>query len=144
MRQIAILTVLLALLLPARLPAQYTRRRLPSSATATSGPYDGPAVTFNGTLKALSKKQLIVDLDPTDADADRQSLTFRFSKKTKFLKGDQPIKPTDIEVGTHISLDATRDGDLKLSAVNVFVPAPAKPGEKPGEKPAEKPGPDAK
>ena len=139
MRETAILTVLLALLLPARLPAQYVRRR-PSSATANAGPYDGPAVTFNGTLKALSKKQLIVDLDPTDADADRQSLTFRFSKKTKFLKGDQPIKPTDIEVGTHISLDATRDGDLKLSAVNVFVPAPAKPGEKP----IEKPGSDAK
>jgi hypothetical protein len=34
----------------------------------------------------------------------------------------------------HISLDATRDGDLKLSALNVMVPPPDKPGDKPAEK----------
>ena len=107
MRHIAILTVLLGLLLPARLPAQYSRRR-PASATANSGPYNGPAVTFNGTVKTLTKKELTVDLDPTDPGADRQSLTFRVSKKTKFLKDDQPIKPSDIEVGVHISLDQRR------------------------------------
>jgi len=138
MRYIAILTLLLALMLPARLPAQYSRRRGPASATATSGPYSGPAVTFNGTLKALTKKELVVDLDPGDPDADRQSLTFRFSKKTKFLKDDQPIKATDIEVGTHISLDATRDGDLKLSALNVMVAPLDKAGDKPAAKPAAK------
>jgi hypothetical protein len=125
MRHIAILAAVLAILLPMRLPAQYTRRR-PATATATSGPYSGPAVTFNGTLKTLTKKEMVVDLDPGDADAERQSLTFRFSKKTKFMKGDQAIKPGDIAVGTHVSLDATRDGDLKLSAVNVYVAPPDK------------------
>jgi|ERR1039457_2787859 hypothetical protein len=136
MRYIAIFPVLLALLLPARLPAQggYSRRRGPASATANSGPYNGPAVTFNGTVKALTKKELIVDLDSTEPDAERQSLTFRFSKKTKFLKDDQPIKPSDIEVGTHITLDATRDGDQKLSALNVMVAPPGKPAGKPAEK----------
>src|ERR1039458_3331484 len=114
MRYIAIFLVLLALLLPARLPAQYSRRRGPSSATANSGPYSGPAVSFNGTVKALTKKELVVDLDrpDPDPDAEQQSLTFRLSKKTRFLKGDQPIKISDIEAGTHITLDATRDGDL--------------------------------
>jgi len=134
MRYIATLLVLLALLLPARLPAQYSRRRGPVSATANSGPYGGPAVTFNGTVKALTKKELTVDLDRTDPGAERRSLTFRLSKKTKFLKDDQPIKPSDIEVGTHISLDATRDGDLKLSALNVMVAPPGKPGDKPAER----------
>jgi hypothetical protein len=134
MRYIAIFPVLLALLLPARMPAQYSRRRGPASATANSGPYGGPAVTFNGTVKALTKKELTVDLDPAGPDAERQSLTFRVSKKTKFLKDDQPIKPSDIEVGTHISLDATREGDLKLSALNVMVAPPGKPGDKPAEK----------
>jgi len=134
MRQIAIVTLLLAILLPARSPAQYSRRRGPVSATANSGPYNGPAVTFNGTLKALTKKELIVDLDPTDPGAERQSLTFRFSKKTKFLKDEQPIKPSDLEVGAHITLDATRDGDQKLSALNVMVAPPGKAGEKPAEK----------
>lgn len=134
MRHIAILTVLLALMLPARVPAQYSRRRGPAAATATSGPYSGPAVTFNGTVKTLTKKELIVDLDPADAEAERQTLTFRLSKKTKFLKDDQPIKPTDIAAGTHISLDATREGDLKLSALNVIVAPLGKPGGKPADK----------
>jgi hypothetical protein len=138
MRHIAILAAILGLLLPGGLTAQYSRRRLPSSATATSGPYNGPAVTFNGTLKTLTKKELVVDLDPADADAERQSLTFRFSKKTKFMKGDQAIKPSDLAVGTHISLDATRDGDLKLSAVNVFVAPPGESTGKPADKPVAK------
>jgi len=128
MRHIAILPVLVALLLPALLPAQYSRRRT-SSATANSGPYSGPAVTFNGTVKTLTKKELIVDLDPADPEAERQTLTFRLSKKTKFSKDDQSIALSDIAVGTHISLDATRDGDLKFSALNVMV-APGKPAGK--------------
>jgi hypothetical protein len=85
-------------------------------------------------VKTLTKKQVIVDLDLPDPGAEPQSLTFRVSKKTKFLKDDQPIKLSDIEAGTHISLDATRDGDLKLSALNVRVVASGKPGDKAAEK----------
>lgn len=123
MRHIAIYPVILALLLAAMSPAQYARRRGPSSASANSGPYTGPAVTFNGTLKALTKKELLVDLDRAAPSDDPESLTFRFSKKTKFLKGDKPIQASDMEVGMHITLDATRDGDQKLSALNVMVAA---------------------
>ena len=135
MRHILVFSVLLALL-AALLPAQggYSRRRGPVSATANSGPYSGPAVTFNGTVKVLTKKELIVDLDSTEPSAERQSLTFRLSKKTKFLKDDKEVKPSDIEVGTHITLDATRDGDLKLSALNVMVAPPGKPGGTPAER----------
>ncbi|MGA2594615.1 MAG: hypothetical protein ABSH32_32350 [Bryobacteraceae bacterium] len=134
MRTIAIFAALLVLL-PVLCPAQggYSRRR-PSTATATAGPYTGPAVTFHGTLKALTKKELIMDLDAADRTHDQaeqtedQSITFRVSRKTKFLKNDQEIKPADIPVGTHLTLDATRDGDLKLSALNVMVAVPpAKP-----------------
>jgi hypothetical protein len=107
---------------------------LPSSATANSGPYAGPAVAFNGTVKALTKKELTLDLDRPDPGADQQSLTFRLTKKTKFLKDDQPIKMSDIELGTHISLDATRDGDLKFSALNVMVAPLDKPSGKPPDK----------
>ena len=121
-----LLPVLLTLLLPGPAPAQYgARRRGPVSATATSGPYSGPAVTFHGTLKALTKKELIVDLD-AEPGQEQQSLTFRFSKKTKFLKDDKDIKPTDLAVGTHIAVDATRDGDQKLSALNVTTAPPGK------------------
>jgi hypothetical protein len=131
MRHLAILTVLLALLAPP-MGAQYVRRQ---PGLATPGPYGGPPVTFNGVLKSITKKQLIVDLDQTDPESAQQSLTFRFSKKTKFMKGDQAIKPADIAMGTHISLDATRDGDQKFSAVNVFVVPPV---DKAAAPPAEK------
>jgi hypothetical protein len=133
MRRLVIVPVLLAILLPALLPAQYSRRP-PASATANSGPYNGPAVTFSGTVKALTKKELTVDLDPADQDADRQSLTFRLSRKTKFLKDDQPIQPSGIEVGAHISLEATRDGDQKFSALSVMVAPSGKPAGKPAGK----------
>lgn len=134
MRRLAMLAMVLAVILPLRLPAQYTRRRT-ASATATPGPAGAPPVSFNGTVKSVNKKDLVLDLDPPDPQAERQTLTFRFSRKTRFLKGDQVIKPSDIELGTHISLDAIREGDLKLTAVNVFVaPPPDKNGEKPAGK----------
>jgi len=124
MRIVVVSIALLALLLSAQLPAQYYPRRGPVAATATAGPYNGPAVTFHGTLKALTKKELIVDLDKSESTDDQQSLTFRFSKKTKFLEKDKSIKPADLAVGAHVTIDATRDGDLKLSALNVLVAPP--------------------
>jgi len=133
-----IIVAALLTLLPVLCPAQYGySRRRPSTATATAGPYTGPAVTFHGTLKALTKKELIMDLDAADRTHDQaeeqtedQSLTFRVSRKTKFLKNDKEIKPADIPVGTHLTLDATRDGDLKLSALNVMVAPPTAKPEK--------------
>jgi len=119
MRYVIICLVLLTLL-PGMSQAQVvSRRRGPAAATATSGPYNGPAVTFRGTLKALTKKELIVDLDAAAPGDEPQSLTFRLSKKTKFLKNEAEIKPADMALGTHIMVDATRDGDQKLSALQV-------------------------
>lgn len=121
----ALLVVMTAAVLPGQyLPGQYSRRR-PTSATATAGPYNGPAVTFNGTVKALTKKQIIIDLDSAE-----ESLTLRRSGKTKFFKDDQEIKAADIAVGTHVTLDATRDGDQKLSALKVMVVPAAAPTAK--------------
>jgi hypothetical protein len=128
MRRILVFSSLLALLLPVLSMAQvgYGRRRGPTSATATSGPYTGPAVTFQGTVKSLSKKELTIDVD-----AEEQSLTFRVEKKTKFLKDGKEIKLADITEGTHVSVDATREGDQKLSALNVMVAPSAKTAAKP-------------
>jgi hypothetical protein len=127
MRRFLLVSVLAALVLPVLSTAQvgYGRRRGPVAATATSGPYDGPAVTFQGTVKSLSKKELTIDVD-----AEEQSLTFRVIKKTKFLKDGKEIKLADIAEGTHVSIDATREGDQKLSALNVMVAPPAKAGAK--------------
>jgi len=127
MRSTLVSVAILALWLAALLPGQYSRRRGPSVATATAGPYNGPAVTFHGTLKALTKKEITIDLDTAE-----ETLTLRRSGKTKFLKNDQEIKPSDIAVGTHLTLDATRGGDQKLSALTVMVAPP--PAAQPAEK----------
>jgi hypothetical protein len=119
---LALLAVLLASVSPAQMDP---RRRRQSTATTNPGLYNGPAVTFHGTLKALNKKEIIVDLDKEQTSEEQESLSFRLSRKTKFTAKDKEIKPADIAVGTHIWVDATRDGDLKLSALNVMIAPPA-------------------
>lgn len=133
MRFLAVVALFAVAILPAHLAGQYSRRRGPTSATATAGPYKGPAVTFNGTVKSITKKDVLVELDRNDPSADQESLTFRFSKKTTFTKADQTIKATDIAVGNHVSLDAIREGDQKLTALNVIV---GEPGKSDGKQPA--------
>jgi len=87
---------------------------------------DLPAATFQGNLRAVTKKDLTIDVK----DASDQSLTFRISHKTKFIKDGKEIKRSALEVGTLVAVDATRDPDQKFSALNVIVnPPKPKPAE---------------
>jgi hypothetical protein len=126
MRNIIVVFALLAVVFPAALPGQYTRRVRTGTSTANAGPYAGPAATLHGTLKSLTKKEIIIDVDPD------QSLTVRLTKKTRFQKDGQPIKPSDIAIGTTVALDAKQDPDLKLSALLVTIAPPGAPGTAPG------------
>jgi hypothetical protein len=96
-------------------------RRTRGANTGNLGGYDGPAVTFQGKLKALSKKELRID-----TDTEQQSITFRVTSKTHFLKDGKPIKPSDVSLEITVAVDAVRDPDQKLSARNVIV-SPPKP-----------------
>jgi len=78
-------------------------------------------VTFQGKLKVLTKKELIVEVD-----SGEESLTFRILKKTRFLKDGKEIKPADVTPGTVVAVDVARDPDQKFSALNVIV-SPPKP-----------------
>jgi Domain of unknown function (DUF5666) len=123
MRKIPAACILAILLAPALLLSQggYGRRTRGGSGTTNPGGYNGPAVTFQGTLKSLSKKELRIDVD-----SDQQSITFRVTSKTHFLKDGKDIKPSGVTVGTIVAVDATRDPDQKFSALNVVV-SPPKP-----------------
>jgi hypothetical protein len=105
--------------MPALLPAQYGRR---TRGTTTSGPgaYDVPAVTFEGKVKTVNKKELRIEAGVSGED----TLTFRITRKTHFLKDGKEIKPTDVAVGTPLAVDATRDPDQKFSALNIIVNPP--------------------
>ena len=73
-------------------------------------------VTFHGALKKLTKKEILIQSD------ENQLMTIRCSGKTKFLdKDNKKIKPSDIDLETVVSIDASEDLDSKLMAINVRV-----------------------
>jgi hypothetical protein len=122
-----ILGILLLLgIAPAILVAQYpynypypqTRRVAPG--TPVPPAYKGVAGSFHGKLKELNSKEILIETD------DDQTVTIRRSHKTKFLQGKKSIKASDIDLETPITIDASEDADLKLTAVNVTVDPPPK------------------
>jgi hypothetical protein len=111
-----------ALLTPALVFSQGTYGRRPlygPYGTTNPGANGVPAVTFQGHVKTLTKKELRID-----SDSENQSLTFRLSRKTHFFKDGKEIKPADIHAGSLVAVDATRDPDLQFSALNVVLNPP--------------------
>ncbi|MGI8991883.1 MAG: hypothetical protein ACR2I2_20165 [Bryobacteraceae bacterium] len=111
--------MLIAVLMPALLLGQYgyprARRSGSANQTKSTGAYGGPAVTFHGKLKELTKREIVIE---TEED---QALSIGRYRKTKFLKDNREIKPADIPMGASLTVDVTKDADLKPLAVNVFV-----------------------
>jgi len=78
-----------------------------------------PSPTFRGTLKILDNQEIVLQLE-----AD-QTVSIRRTRKTKFLRNDKEVKPSDIAVGTAIEVDVTEGPDLKPVALRVVVKATA-------------------
>ena len=56
-------------------------------------------------------------------------VSIRRSRQTKFFKDDQPIKSTDIDLETPVTIDAREAANVSLLAINVSVDSPlTKPG----------------
>jgi len=112
----------MGIVFPALLPAQgiYRTRRGVAPGTPIPGAYKGVAGAFHGKLKELTKKEIMIETD------DNQTVSIRRSGKTKFLKGAQSIKASDIDIETLVTVDATEEADLKLTAVDVIVDPPPK------------------
>lgn len=106
------------LLLTALLAGQYRGRRGGAAPDATPHPdaYKGAVVTFQGALKKLSKKEILL----LDAEND-QLLTFRRNKTTKFFEDGKEVKASVLALESTVSIDATEDVDLKLLAMAVRV-----------------------
>jgi hypothetical protein len=88
-----------------------------------------PVATFHGTLRSISKKEIVLDL-PED-----QSITFHISHKTRFVKDTKSIKPSAIAAGALVTVDGKRDLLGNVEAVTVTVDSSKKPPE--GAKPAD-------
>jgi hypothetical protein len=100
-------------------PYPQTRRNV-TPGTPVPPAYKDVAGSFHGKLKELNSKEIMIETD------DDQTVSIRRSHKTKFLQGKKSIKPSDIDLETPITVDATEDADLKLTAVNVTVDPPPK------------------
>ena len=126
-----ILAALLALLVPALSLAQYgyPNTRMPHTRgarpTANTGAYGGPAVTFHGKLKQITNKEVVIVSD------EDQEIVLRRTHKTRFLKGDKEIKPAELHEGAALTIDVTKDPDMKPMALNVFVDPPKPAGRPP-------------
>ena len=123
-----IFALVLAILLPAVAWSQsgYPRTRRPVTKSNPAPPSSGvPNPTFEGTLKMLTHKEIVLQLQ------SEQLLSIRRDRKTKFLEGEKEIKPESIAVGTPLEVDVKEDLDLKPMAVTVVVnPPPPKSAEK--------------
>src|SRR6266568_1768755 len=74
-----------------------------------------PLVSMRGALRVLDKKQIIIDA------GDEQVVTFRRTKKTKFLKGAKEIPESEFHPGASVLIEASRERDGEFDAVNVFL-----------------------
>jgi len=80
-----------------------------------------PVATFQGKLRSISKKEIVLDL-PED-----QSIAFHISHKTKFVKETKAIKPSTIAEGTPLTVEGKRDLLGNVEAVTVSVDSNKKP-----------------
>ena len=112
----------LVLLAPSSLDAQRGRRGRSSTATTHPEAFKGIIVTFHGTLKKITKKEILVE----SGEDNHELLTFRRNKATKFLDKDTEIKPGAIDLESEVTVNASEDVDLQLMAVSVSAGAPKK------------------
>ena len=117
---------LLLLLLPGLTFAQYGYPDRTRSARPSDGAPNGvtPLVTMRGKLRTMDKKNITIDA------SEDQILTFKRSKKTKFLKGAKNIQPDEFTEAAAVVIEASRALNGDYHAVNVFLgepPAPSAP-----------------
>jgi len=87
--------------------------------TARASGIQGVTVTFQGALKKLTKKEVLIESD------ENQLMTVRCSGKTKYFdKDNKEIKSSDIDLDTVVSVEAKEDVDSKLTAIDVKIVAP--------------------
>ncbi|HZT31032.1 MAG TPA: hypothetical protein VFA33_14180 [Bryobacteraceae bacterium] len=122
------LVLLVASLVLAQEGRSRSRRSAPNP-TLNSGAYGGPAVTFRGTLKQVTNKEIVMQSD------EDQTIVLRRTHKTKFFKAGKEIKPSLIAQGAPLAVDVTDDPEMKPVALNVFVDPPKPKNAEPPDTP---------
>ena len=95
-----VVTTALAILLAGTLLAQKTT--------------DLPRATFEGTVKAIDHKKMVVAEEENDMD-------FYFTRKTRIYDGQKEIKPAQLKTGDRVKVEATPRGDGTVDAAVIRV-----------------------
>ena len=77
--------------------------------------YKTAAGIFRGKVKQLNNKEIVIENDA------KQMVAIRRSHETKFLKNNQPIKSSDIDLETPVTIDAREASNVSLFAIKVSV-----------------------
>ena len=111
-----VVLVFLAMLAESPVMAQSRRVRQSTSKAAGTDPSLAVAVaTFNGTLKAVTKKEVTVDLDSGN------TVEFRLSKKTEFYLGEKKVALNDLATESTVKIEGNKDGFGYLTATKITV-----------------------
>ena len=81
--------------------------------------YKTAAGIFRGRVKQLNEKEIVIENDA------KQIVSIRRSHHTKFFKDNQPIKSSDIDLETPVTIDAREAANVSLLAINVSVDSPS-------------------
>jgi len=114
--------IVLALLaeVPASAQMRGRTRQTGTKATGSDPSLSSVVASFGGTLKAVTKKDLTVDLD------NGNTVEFKISKKTTFYIGDKQVTAKDLAPEATVTIDGNKDGFGVLTAMKVTV-KPAAP-----------------
>jgi hypothetical protein len=92
-----------------------------SSGAKDNGSFDGSGKLyktaigiFHGRLKQLTDKAIVIE------NQSNQTVSIRRSHKTTFLRNNEPIHPSDIDLDTPIIIEVTEE-KRSLAALNVKV-----------------------
>src|SRR5579864_1008370 len=81
--------------------------------------YKTAAGVFRGRVKQLNEKEIVIENDA------KQMVSIRRSQHTRFFKNNQPIKSSDIDLETPVTIDAREAANVSLLAINVSVDSPS-------------------
>ena len=74
---------------------------------------------FHGKLKQLTDKEIVIE------NQSKQMVSIRRSRQTRFLRNNEPIHPTDLDLETPITVEVTERKRI-LAALNVSVDTSAR------------------
>ena len=116
----SVLLVILALVMGAPVSAQSRRggvRQSTSKAAGTDPSLKAVVATFNGTLKAIAKNEVAVNLDSGN------DVEFRLTRKTEFYIGEKKVEAKDLVPEAVVRIEGSKDGFGVLTATKITVKA---------------------